>query len=73
MLKPLITSDTFVYQPHIRTFFWADHQFYLRHKEELIAWADFYNCKMPSDLYGWVTCPDDDTAMAFKLRWGGQI
>jgi hypothetical protein len=74
MLKMSNQSEKFVYQSHIKTFFWADTEFYFKHALDIIAWAEDYNCILPTTQqpWLWLQCPDDDTAMAFRLRWGSQ-
>ena len=59
----------FMYQDKIRTFFWADADFYHENKYAILEWAKQYNCDMPSFAYGWVQVPDDNTALLFMLRW----
>jgi hypothetical protein len=59
----------FTYQPTVKTFFWVDDKFYTENKQEILEWAARYKCNVPSTLYGWVTCPDDDVALLFRIRW----
>jgi len=58
----------YVYQPHIKTFFWTGN-FYRQHQKEIVQWCKQYGCNMPSKDHGWVECPDDKTVTMFVLRW----
>ena len=59
-------------QPHIRTFFWdrsnADKiaTRALTDDEEFMAWCQQHGCIVAE---AWVQCPDDETYIAFTLRW----
>lgn len=61
-----------IYHPKVRTFF-ADFGPYfggpghdIRDNKELVEWCDEHYCVMQRT---WVECPDDDTAIMFRLRW----
>lgn len=63
---------TWVYQPHIRTFFWdrtteegwSGRQ--LEHDDEFAEWCHQNDC----EIYGtWVRVPDERRTTLFLLRW----
>jgi len=59
----------FTYQPSVKTFFWVDEKFYAANKEEILEWAERYNCEVPSKTYGWVEVPDENVALLFRMMW----
>ena len=68
----MMTQRTWVYQPQIRTFFWArtaqdrlsDRQLAL--DDEFAEWCWQQGCTTQQT---WVTVPDDRTAALFLLKW----
>lgn len=65
---------TWIYQPEIRTFYWSrgsqgpldgDLSMF-GDRDELVEWCRQNGCVRHGI---WVQCPDDETAMLFKLRW----
>jgi hypothetical protein len=61
------------YQPHIRTFFWVDSDFYRQNKHEILQWAERYNCKVPSREHGWIEMPNERVELLFRLTWAGEV
>ena len=61
-----------VYQPHIRTFFWVrntnDRMFNrkLENDKEFADWCWEHDCNIHDS---WVEIPDEDTVTMFILRW----
>lgn len=69
MTKILRHAPRFIYQENIRTFFWNDRGFYIKHKDEILEWAKQYNCRVDIPDYGWMEVPNDDVKLLFILRW----
>lgn len=61
------------YQRHIRTFFWADTDFYRQNQHDILQWAEQYNCIVNSREHGWIVMPDENVELLFRLCWAGKV